>query len=520
MRAPTLQFDPARRAGMVTLQGTELWKSLATLGRVLVSASRFEDGAQQVLVSLDRTLGARRSAIIGFDGERRLLDVEACHGMDPSDLRPRAGTGVIGRVAEVGQPIVVPRLRHDAMACSELSDPASWGERPWCLLCVPLVVGEHPIGALSAYFVREGHFDFAERLAVLEVAASLVAQARRYARLDLPDPPAREHRSEEGLSTAFEYSNMIGGSAAMRPVYEQIAQVARTNATALIRGESGTGKELVAHAIHNNSARSRAPFVKLNCAALPETLIESELFGHERGAFTGAQARKKGRFELAHGGTLFLDEIGELSPVTQAKLLRVLQFREFERLGGTETLSTDVRIVAATNRDIEAAVAAGSFREDLYYRVNVFTILVPPLRERRTDVPALAEYFLAKYAEQHGCRVRRISSAALEALSRYSWPGNVRELENAIERAVVIARGGVLDESHLPQAVRSEQQVPPQLQNFSLSQAVADLERRMIGEALQTTRGNCARAARALGTTERVVRYKAGKLGLDPTRFK
>ncbi|HEY2733717.1 MAG TPA: sigma 54-interacting transcriptional regulator, partial [Polyangiales bacterium] len=293
-------------------------------------------------------------------------------------------------------------------------------------------------------------------------------------------------------------------------------QIARTSATALLRGESGTGKELVAHAIHLNSPRASAPFVKVNCAALPDTLFESELFGHERGAFTGAHSRKKGRFELAQGGTLFLDEIGELSASAQAKLLRALQFREFERVGGTETLRIDVRIVAATNVDMERAVSAGSFREDLYYRINVFTITIPALRERRADIAALAEYFLAKWAAEHlRSKITRISSGALDVLNEYAWPGNVRELENVIERAVVVCNGSVIQEQHLPHALRAGVR---DAEPLTLSAAVEHLERQMIEEALRNAGGVMAAAARLLGTTERVIRYKVQKLGIDPVR--
>ena len=220
----------------------------------------------------------------------------------------------------------------------------------------------------------------------------------------------------------------------MRRVYEQIAQVARTNTTVLIRGESGTGKELIAHAIHYNSPRSTRPFIKVSCAALPDSLIESELFGYEKGAFTGAQARKKGRFELADGGTLFLDEIGDVHASTQVKLLRVLQEREFDRLGGTEAIKVDVRLIAATNKDLEKAIAAGTFREDLHYRLNVFTIFVPPLRERKTDILLLADHFLEKYSIEHHKHIKRISTPAIDMLMAYHWPGNVRELQNIIER--------------------------------------------------------------------------------------
>nr|PZN28651.1 MAG: sigma-54-dependent Fis family transcriptional regulator [Pseudomonadota bacterium] len=457
--------------------------------------------------------------MFGPDPGQRPLEVGGAFGFAPGQLRPRYGLGVAGRVAETGRPIVVPVVRQEPMALAELADPGAWSHAPLGLVCVPVSLAGRPAGALATYFPNHGA-DWSSLLRVLEVVASLMSQAL-YA-----ESPERRVATEStkavresASATPFEYANMIGASAAMRQIYEQIGQVARTNATALIRGESGTGKELVAHAIHHNSPRARHPFVKVNCAAVPETLFESELFGHERGAFTGAHARKKGRFELAQGGTLFLDEIGELSLATQAKLLRVLQFREFERLGGTETLRPDVRIVAATNKDIERAVANGTFREDLYYRLNVFVITMPPLRERRADIPALAEYFLGKYSSEHRRRIARISSAALDVLCEYSWPGNVRELENVIERAVVLCDGSVLKEHHLPESVRTAVTAKP-LERLTLAQAVADLERRMIQDALRTARGNAARAARALGTTERIVRYKAGKYGIDTTRFR
>jgi len=346
------------------------------------------------------------------------------------------------------------------------------------------------------------------------VVASLIWQAAR------PSPagsrPEHDAESEQPAAGPFEYDKMIGASASMRQVYEQISQVARTNATALLRGESGTGKEVVARAIHNNSPRAAMPFIKVNCAALPEPLFESELFGHERGAFTGAHSRKKGRFELAEGGTLLLDEIGELTLATQAKLLRVLQFREFERLGGTQTLHTDVRIIAATNADMESAVRAGTFREDLYYRINIFSITLPPLRERLADIPALAEFFLAKLAAEHQRRIGRISSRALELLSQHSWPGNVRELENVIERAVVVCSGPVVREDDLPALLREGRPV----ERLTMAQAVERLERQMMEDTLRTEHGNIAAAARVLGTTERILRYKARKLGVDPSRFR
>jgi Nif-specific regulatory protein len=411
--------------------------------------------------------------------------------------------------------MVVPLVHADSQALSELMDPREWSSPSWSLVCVPLTMSGQVVGTLSAYFRASSDPDFSGLLDVLEVVASLLTPA--LSRLE-PRRSSAPSRSTPWVGNGAS-CNMIGDSPAMRPVYEQIAQVARTNATALIRGPSGTGKELVAHAIHTTSPRSRQPFVKVNCAALPETLFESELFGHERGAFTGAFARKKGRFELAQGGTLFLDEVGELSLATQAKLLRVLQFREFERLGSADTLHTDVRVIAATNKDMEQAVAAGTFRKDLYYRLNVFTITLPSLKDRPEDIPALAEHFLTRYAQEHRGSTARLSREALDALIQYPFPGNVRELENVIERAVVVCDGSVILEQHLPDNIRNVSYESTR-QHLTLAAAVGQLESRMLEEALQHARGNAARAARALGTTERVVRYKASKYGIDCTRFR
>jgi Nif-specific regulatory protein len=304
----------------------------------------------------------------------------------------------------------------------------------------------------------------------------------------------------------------------VRQMYEQMAQVASTNTTVLIRGESGTGKELIAHAVHYNSPRANKPFVKVSCAALPDSLIESELFGYEKGAFTGAEQRKKGRFELADGGTLFLDEIGDINLATQVKLLRVLQEREFERLGSTETIKVNVRLIAATNKDMERAIAAGTFREDLYYRLNVFAIFVPPLRERKADLLLLVDHFLEKFSREHKKIIKRISTPAIDMLMSYHWPGNVRELENTLERAVLMCDGQVIHGHHLPPSLQTAE-ASGTVNRVSLGDAVAGFEKDLIQDALKTTRGNRAKAARLLDTTERVLNYKVRKYGVDVKRF-
>jgi Nif-specific regulatory protein len=298
-----------------------------------------------------------------------------------------------------------------------------------------------------------------------------------------------------------------------------VAQVARTSTTVLLRGESGTGKELIASAIHYNSARAKKPFVKVSCGALPDTLIESELFGYEKGAFTGADARKKGRFELAEGGTLFLDEIGDVQLSTQVKLLRVLQEREFERLGGHETLKADVRLIAATNKDLERAIEQGTFREDLFYRLNVFPIFIPPLRERKPDVLLLADHFLQRFSAEHGRDIRRLATPAIDMLTSYHWPGNARELQNVIERAVLVCDGHVIHAHHLSPTLQTAE-ASGTVMSIALDDAVAAYEKDLLQDALKSARGNRAKAARLLRTTERIVNYKVRKLGIDWKRFK
>jgi Nif-specific regulatory protein len=305
----------------------------------------------------------------------------------------------------------------------------------------------------------------------------------------------------------------------MREVYQMISQVSKSNATVLVRGESGTGKELVANSIHYNSSRSKGPFVKVNCAALPTNLIESELFGHEKGAFTGAIKQKLGKFELANKGTIFLDEIGSVGLDVQANLLRVLQEKEFERVGGHKTIKTDVRIITATNKNLEEAVDQESFRDDLYYRLNVFPIYMPPLRERKTDILLLADHFLEKYANENHKDIRRFSTPAIDMLMEYHWPGNVRELENCIERAVLLCEERVIHGYHLPPTLQTGTETNS-LPEFSLDEAVANLEKEMIIDSLKNTRGNITLAAKMLKTTVRKFSYKVQKCGVDYKQYR
>jgi len=316
------------------------------------------------------------------------------------------------------------------------------------------------------------------------------------------------------LAERYKFDNIIGNSPEMQEVFKTVAQVAPSRATVLITGESGTGKELVAAAIHHRSPRREGPFVRLHCAALAETLLESELFGHERGAFTGADRRREGRFEQANGGTLFLDEIGDITPSTQVKLLRVLQERQFERVGGNQTLTVDVRLIAATNRDLRQLVLDGRFREDLYYRLNVINVQLPPLRNRRSDVAALATHFLRRFSRENEKAVERFSDGALARIVAYDWPGNVRELENVVERAVVLADGDAIELHHLPSELGTADtsHAAPVIPGSSM----ADIERFAILQTLEAHGGSTSRAAEVLGISVRKIQYKLHEYGEAP----
>jgi Nif-specific regulatory protein len=505
----------------MTTSGAEVRKltSLLDMSQALSGTLKLKDALHRVLEILERHHNVVRGAVALRDDEsrgRKRKDKQR----NKSRGRRGPGDGVAERVTESGKPIVIPQASLEPSLGSARRGRGEGGEVS--VISVPVAVDRKPVGALSVELGFKRDRDYDRSVKFFGVVASIVAQAVKLHRLVEAERQRLldENRLlREELRGRYDFSNIVGNSGPMRQVYEQVAQVARTNTTVLIRGESGTGKELIAHAIHYNSLRVKKPFVKVNCAALPETLIESELFGYERGAFTGAQARKKGRFELAEGGTLMLDEIGDLNPATQVKLLRVLQEREFERLGGTETIRTNVRLIAASNTDLERAISEGTFRGDLYYRLNVFTIFVPPLRDRKSDILLLADHFLEKYALEHGKHIKRISTPAIDMLASYHWPGNVRELENTIERAVLVCDGDVIHGHHLPPTLQTAE-ASGTVVRVSLAEAVEAYEKDIIMDALKTTRGNCAKAARLLNTTERVVNYKIRKYGVDSRRFR
>jgi DNA-binding NtrC family response regulator len=361
---------------------------------------------------------------------------------------------------------------------------------------------------LAVQAMKRGAYDFMEKPIDLVKLRVLVHKALEKHALIVENIALRE-----SLRQKYRFDNIVGTSQKMSEIYQTVTQVAPTNATVLITGESGTGKELIANAIHYNSPRKDKPFVKLNCASLSETLLESELFGHEKGAFTGAISRRKGRFEIADEGTLFLDEIGGVSLAVQVKLLRVLQEREFERVGGNETIKVDVRLVTATNKDLKKAVEEGAFREDLFYRIHVVTIDVPPLRERREDIPILVNHFINKFAAENKKNVKGVTDEALSLLTFYDYPGNVRELENIIESAVVMATGNLIDASLLPSNIRT---APPVRESVLLpiGSTLTEAEKRLISETLRFTRGNKVRAAKVLGIGTRTLYRKVKEYNL------
>ncbi|HHS13225.1 MAG TPA: AAA family ATPase, partial [bacterium] len=480
---------------------------LMEIHKALSRSMDLKDSLHAVLLILRESYRIKAGSIFIIDeeGSLRLAAFSGSEKRKPflTHINP-----VFTAIAETAKPIIVPQVSRDP-AFTATPIP-SRGEDSF--IGVPVVLDYRTLGVLNVLFAYHPQRHFESALKFLQLTASALLQPVRVHRIIADERKRLQDENvflKKKLEEEYGFHNIIGNSHQMRDVYEQISRVAETDTTVLLRGESGTGKELMAEALHYNSTRKDKPFIRMNCAAVPETLIESEFFGHEKGAFTGAVGQKKGRFETADSGTVFLDEIGDLAPSTQVKLLRLLQQREFQRVGGNETIHVDIRIIAATHADLEDLISRRLFREDLYYRLNVFTIFIPPLRERKTDILLLADHFMIKYGRRHRKPVRRISTPAIDMLMRYHWPGNVRELENCIEHAVLLCED-VIHSHHLPptlQTAESSNTVP----RLSLSKAVEMYEKEMIQDALKTTRGNRAQAARLLDTTERIIGYKISK---------
>lgn len=502
-----------------------------------------------ILINVAKYIGATHCTLTLLNNKTGEINVNASYGLSSKQKklgRYTSGEGITGQVFASGKPIIVPKVSEEPDFLNRTGIRDTYGITETSFICVPIKDNQDTLGTLAVDHPFNPDYNLNEDVRLLSVVASMVSKSVRL-RIKMEEDKSKlleeNERLHNELQQKFRLENFVGTSQAMQGVYDSIRQVSNSNTTVLIRGESGSGKELAAHAIHHNSSRANKPYIKVNCAALPETILEAELFGHEKGAFTGAITSRKGRFELANGGTLFLDEIGDFSPVAQVKLLRVLQEKEFEPVGSNRTVKVDVRIITATSRNLEEMVEKGEFRQDLYYRLNVFPVNMPPLRARKSDVLLLADHFAQKYAQENAKNIDRISTGAIDMLVAYHWPGNVRELENCIERAVLLSNDGVIHGHNLPpslqmpapsknirnnniQSISHEFDSPDEeipLQNAkanTLQDALDNLEKELIIESLKRCRGNCSLAAKDLDITERIMGLRLKKYDINWKQFR
>ncbi len=481
---------------------------------------------ENVLSLLNRKMGMLRGTFTLKHGDE--LRIEASQGLDEKEKlrgRYRIGEGITGMVAKTGKAEVVDDIDLDSRFLNRTGSHKP-GEH-LSFICIPILRYERVIGTLSIERLSSQKTDLESDLVLLEIIGSLTAEAvhvRRQEHEERENLLGENRRLRKALTGGEDPINeIVGTSSEMQQIYGLIRQVAPSNATVLIRGSSGTGKELVASAIRRLSSRADKPFVTLNCASLPENLVESEIFGHEKGSFTGAVGRRIGRAEAADGGTLFLDEIGDITAPIQVKLLRFIQERTFSRVGSNEELKANVRIIAATSRDLEKLMVEGKFREDLYYRLNIFPITLPDLCKRRCDVIPLAEHFIAKHNLRYGKSIKRLSTPAINMLMSYHWPGNVRELENCIERAILTATDDCIHGYNLPPSLQIGKDSGTNLLpdgKASFNTLVNSFERELIVEALKRRNGNMSAAARDLGISPRVMHYKINHLGITSDWYK
>jgi Nif-specific regulatory protein len=508
--------------------------ALYEITHMMASTLDFKNCLNGILDILSRHLEMKRGTVTLLDTKNNQLSIAAAHGLTKDEIergKYKIGEGVTGKVVEKGEAMYIPDIGKEPLFLNRTRSRGDFKRQNISFFCVPIKIKGETLGVLSVdRLFKDEDISFGEDVRLLTIVASLIGQNLKLHQMIEKDKETLVQEKLElqtELKGRYRLENIVGESKTMVDTYKNVLKVAPTRSTVIIRGESGTGKELIARAIHYNSPRSDKPFIKVSCAALPENLLESELFGHEKGSYTGASEMVKGRFELADQGTLFLDEIGDISPATQVKLLRVLQERKFERVGGTKTLSIDVRVIAATNRNLEKAIGEGKFREDLYYRLNVVPIFLPPLRQRKEDVPLLLNFFLAKYNRENQTRYR-IHPETLMSLVNHPWPGNVRELENTIERLAVMARGNELTLEGVPLSLGqlhkdSAGDFSPEGTNPFPSAGetltLTDMEKRKVMEAMEKSGGVQSRACKLLGITPRQLGYKLKKykIGYKPT---
>ncbi len=482
------------------------------------------DSSKAALSILQESWGIISGAVFISDNEGKTLTMAASVGYkkNVAKTKYKIGEGLTGRIAETGKPIIVPQVSKEPLFLNRMSSWDAEKNTEQSFIGTPIILDFQSLGTLVISTHYNAKRDYSADLNFLTIIASALLQPIRVQQV--VDRERRKLLDENvilkhKLQDEFSFNKIIGNSHSMKDVLSQISNVAKTSATVLLRGESGTGKELFAEAIHYNSNRQNGPFIPVNCAAIPENLVESEFFGYEKGAFTGADKLKKGRFELADNGTIFLDEVGDLSPMTQVKLLRVLQEREFTRVGGTESIKVDVRIITATNSNLEDLIEKNKFREDLFYRLNVFTIFLPSLRERKSDITLLADHFMLKYCRKHQKTVNRISSPAIDMLMQYHWPGNVRELENCIERAILVCGERVIHSYHLPPSLQTAESSNTTT-SLSLKNAVISYEKELIKDTLKSTRGNISKTARLLRSSERIIGYKIANYKIKVSKYR
>ncbi|MHB8110137.1 MAG: sigma-54 interaction domain-containing protein [Syntrophorhabdaceae bacterium] len=502
----------------MSIHSYEELAALHAIAKILAQPGDLRDQLDQILNEMQMRLGMERGMISLFDREKNEVWLDIAHdvNIEGMDVTYKPGEGITGEVAQTGRPMAVANLGRATHFLDRTGARRNLNRSELAFLCAPIMYDENVVGVLSADKVARDVENLDKELEMLAAVAQLIAKSVHIRALE------EENKRLKKIIGSVQAPSLdiIGHSKPMQDIFGLIAQVADSKTSVLITGETGTGKELVAQAIHTNSPRKKGPFVQVNCAAIPDTLIESELFGHEKGAFTGAVQQRRGRFEEANNGTIFLDEVGELSAAAQVKLLRVLQEKRFQPLGSSRVVNVNVRIIAATNRNLEEDIIGDRFRADLYYRLNVFPIYMPPLRERGSDIILLADHFVLKYSKEMNKNVKKISTPAIEAFLAHKWPGNVRELENCIERAVLLTKTDTIDLMHLPPSLQTKSSPVEKQDSGMLSSVVEAQERTLIIETLQTTNGNQTQAAKILGTTKRIIQYKIGKLGIDPRAFR
>jgi len=492
---------------------------LYKISQVIAESEDLEHSLDIILGIMAKRLKITRSAVTLYDRGSETISIHRSFGL--TDIEKSRGIyspgeGITGEVVESGAPIMVPHIADDTRFLDRTRAHDGAGLNA-SFFCVPIKHAKKVLGTISAERVYHNRTLLKQDMELVATFGAMIAPAVELYMLENVEKVRLEsenRRLHNELKKKYKPENIIGNSKPMQDIYQLIDKVSATKATVLVLGESGVGKELVASAIHYNSPTADGPFIVFNCAALPESIVESELFGHEKGSFTGAVAQRKGRFEMADGGTIFLDEVGELSLPLQAKLLRVLQQKTFERVGGSKPVRVNLRIIAATNRDLPDMIAKNLFREDLYYRLNVFPITIPPLRERASDVILLADHFVTKSAREMDKEVKRISTPALNMLMTYHWPGNVRELENVIERAVILADDGVIHGYNLPPSLQTSAETGTSF-GCGLEAKIQAVEYEMIVEALKSHNGNTTEAAKELGLTRRILGLRMEKYNIN-----